>query len=171
GHYEIFGVASDFRERIFPGATLTTRTAAGAFNNSVWGGGIGANARWMMAQKKVELGVHYLGGSVAPPANKPLSCWAIQSESERAEARTASLESRGSRPLSRHPPVSKPGPRLHGLRAAGPAPQTATRRSAGPRSSPGRGPPSDSPARSSGAIDRGSVVAPRAAAGPASLQR
>lgn len=62
GHYEIFGVASDFRERVFPGATLSTPTAAGAFNNSVWGGGIGANARWMMAQKKVELGVHYLGG-------------------------------------------------------------------------------------------------------------
>jgi TolA-binding protein len=62
GHYEVFGVASDFRERIYPGATLTTPTAAGAFNNSVWGGGIGANARWMMVQKKVELGVHYLGG-------------------------------------------------------------------------------------------------------------
>lgn len=62
GHYEVFGVASDFRERIFPGATLATPTAAGAFNNSVWGGGIGANARWMLAQKRVELGVHYLGG-------------------------------------------------------------------------------------------------------------
>ena len=62
GHYEVFGVASDFRERIFPGATLATPTAAGAFNNSVWGGGIGANARWMLAQKRVEFGVHYLGG-------------------------------------------------------------------------------------------------------------
>ena len=62
GHYEVFGVASDFRERIFPGATLATPTAAGAFNNSVWGGGIGANARWMLAQKRVELGIHYLGG-------------------------------------------------------------------------------------------------------------
>jgi len=63
GHYEIFGVESDFRERIYPGALLTTPTAAGAFNRSLWGGGVGANARWLVAQKKVELGVHYLGGN------------------------------------------------------------------------------------------------------------
>ena len=63
GHYEIFAVASDFRERIYPGALLATPTAAGAFNRSVWGGGFGANARWLVAQKKVEFGVHYLGGN------------------------------------------------------------------------------------------------------------
>ncbi len=62
GHYEVFGIASDFRETIYPGATLSPPTAAGAFNSSVWGGGIGANARWMLAGKKIELGVHYLGG-------------------------------------------------------------------------------------------------------------
>jgi hypothetical protein len=63
GHYEIFAVGSDFRERIYPGALLTTPTAAGAFNRSIWGGGFGANARWLVAQKKVEFGVHYLGGN------------------------------------------------------------------------------------------------------------
>jgi hypothetical protein len=62
GHYEIFGIASDFRQRIYPNATLSTPNAGGAFNSSVWGGGIGANARWMLAQKRIELGVHYLGG-------------------------------------------------------------------------------------------------------------
>jgi TolA-binding protein len=63
GHYEIFAVGSDFRERIYPGALLATPTAAGAFNRSVWGGGFGANARWLVAQKKVEFGVHYFGGN------------------------------------------------------------------------------------------------------------
>ena len=63
GHYEIFAVGSDFRERIYPGALLTTPTAAGAFNRSIWGGGFGANARWLVAQKKVEFGAHYLGGN------------------------------------------------------------------------------------------------------------
>ena len=62
GHYEVFGIASDFRERIYPNAALSTPNGGGAFNSSVWGGGIGANARWMLAQKKIELGVHYLGG-------------------------------------------------------------------------------------------------------------
>jgi hypothetical protein len=62
GHYELFGVASDFRDRIYPGATLTKPTAAGAFNNSIWGGGWGANGRWLAYQKHIELGVHFLGG-------------------------------------------------------------------------------------------------------------
>ncbi len=62
GHYEVFGIASDFRDRIFPGAILETPTAAGAYNSSVWGGGFGANARWMFAEKRLELGAHYLGG-------------------------------------------------------------------------------------------------------------
>src|SRR5271167_1011931 len=63
GHYEIFGVASIFRDRIYPNATAAKPSAAGAFNNNVLGGGFGANARWLMAQKKIELGLHYLGGN------------------------------------------------------------------------------------------------------------
>ena len=62
GHYEVYGVASDFRDRIYPNALATHPSAAGAFNNSVWGGGIGANARWLFYQKHIEAGVHYLGG-------------------------------------------------------------------------------------------------------------
>jgi TolA-binding protein len=63
GHYEIFAVGSEFRQRIYPHATDSTPSAAGAFNNNTLGGGFGANARWLVAQKKVEFGVHYLGGN------------------------------------------------------------------------------------------------------------
>jgi len=63
GHYEVFGVASIFRARIYPNATATTPSAAGAFNNNTAGGGFGANARWFLAQKHVEIGIHYLGGN------------------------------------------------------------------------------------------------------------
>jgi hypothetical protein len=73
GHYEVFGVVSTFRDRIFPcvigSATIAgcgTGTAAasstfGAYNNSRIGGGVGANARATFF-KKVELGIHFLGG-------------------------------------------------------------------------------------------------------------
>ncbi len=63
GHYEIFAVASPFRDRIYPNATAATPSAVGAFNNNTLGGGFGANARWLMAQKHVEFGLHYLGGN------------------------------------------------------------------------------------------------------------
>lgn len=62
GHYEIFGLASVFRTRIYPNATAATPSAAGAFNNLTAGGGLGANARWFLAQKHLEIGIHYLGG-------------------------------------------------------------------------------------------------------------
>ncbi len=63
GHYEVFGIASVFRTRIYPNATASTPSAAGAFNNNTAGGGFGANARWLLAQKHLELGLHYLGGN------------------------------------------------------------------------------------------------------------
>ena len=67
GHYEVFGLIRDFRDRIYPGATLLNAagqpapSVLGAFNNSGVGGGAGANARWTLA-KKVDVGVHFLGG-------------------------------------------------------------------------------------------------------------
>ena len=61
GHYEIFGIVSTFRSRVFPNATATPASAAGAFNSSVTGGGVGANARFTVA-KKFDFGVHFLGG-------------------------------------------------------------------------------------------------------------
>jgi hypothetical protein len=63
GHYEVFGVISDFRDRIFPNAGASTPSAAGAFNSSTWGGGGGGNARWSMFQKHVDLGIHALAGN------------------------------------------------------------------------------------------------------------
>jgi hypothetical protein len=62
GHYEIFGLASDFRDRIYPNATAAKPSAVGAFNSSIWGGGWGANGRWMAFQKHLETGDHFLGG-------------------------------------------------------------------------------------------------------------
>ena len=63
GHYEIFGIASVFRTRIYPNASAATPSAAGAYNTNTTGGGFGANARWFVAQKHLEIGVHFLGGN------------------------------------------------------------------------------------------------------------
>ena len=74
GHYEVFGVYSRFRDRIFPCEDVSTTAlcgssatpgpnATGAFNSSKDGGGVGANARWSFAHKHVDFGLHGLGGS------------------------------------------------------------------------------------------------------------
>lgn len=74
GHYEIFGVYSRFRDRIFPcedvaattvcgSATKPGPNATGAFNSSKNGGGFGANARWSFVHKHVDFGLHGFGGS------------------------------------------------------------------------------------------------------------
>ncbi|HUA00993.1 MAG TPA: hypothetical protein VMB02_11735 [Candidatus Aquilonibacter sp.] len=74
GHYEVFGIVSTFRDRVFPCATTATGatcaedpigfkgpTGAGAFNDDRVGGGVGANARFSVA-KKVDFGLHFLAG-------------------------------------------------------------------------------------------------------------
>jgi len=61
GHYELFGILSRFRDRIYPDATAATPSVAGAHNDSRSGGGIGANARISFA-KRFDLGTHFLGG-------------------------------------------------------------------------------------------------------------
>jgi hypothetical protein len=72
GHYEIFGVYSRFRDRVFPcGETapltgtcdgITGPSAALAFNSSKNGGGVGANARWSFFNKHLDFGLHAFGG-------------------------------------------------------------------------------------------------------------
>jgi len=85
GHYELFGIISTFRNRIYPcgvvgtnatdtappatpasitcgSATPTTVSSFGAHNDTRTGGGIGASARWTAAQKKVELGIKGVAG-------------------------------------------------------------------------------------------------------------
>ena len=76
GHYEVFGLADRFTDRIFPcvaGGPFSTTlaactatgatTATGAYNASKEGGGFGANARWTLADKHVVFGLHGFGGS------------------------------------------------------------------------------------------------------------
>jgi len=92
GHYEVFGIVSTFRDRVYPcfaanaAITLTlagggttpfptvaipanpcaltgsTNAASGAFNSSNVGGGIGANARAPLG-KHLDVGIHVLGGN------------------------------------------------------------------------------------------------------------
>ena len=61
-HFEVFGVVSRFRDRIYPNAGATPASAAGAYNDSKTVGGIGANARFYFAQKKIETAFHAFGG-------------------------------------------------------------------------------------------------------------
>jgi len=74
GHYEVVGILSPFRNRVypcgalpapaaFPTATCTSGTAVtGAFNDSRVGGGIGATARLPVIAKKLDLVGHFQGG-------------------------------------------------------------------------------------------------------------
>lgn len=62
GHYEIFGVLSTFRDQVFPNATASTPSALGAYNDTREGGGIGANARVPLFHKKLDAGLHFMGG-------------------------------------------------------------------------------------------------------------
>jgi len=76
GHYEVFGIFRQFRDRVYPCATasstapcggltgtpITAPDAAGAFNDSRTGGGVGVNARVSVYKKHIDLGVHGLFG-------------------------------------------------------------------------------------------------------------
>jgi hypothetical protein len=70
GHYEVFGIIRDFRDRVYPCATTSATgtcltisgpSAAGVFNNSATGAGFGANAR-ITLKKQFDFGLHFLGG-------------------------------------------------------------------------------------------------------------
>jgi hypothetical protein len=58
GHYEVFGIARFFRDRIYPAGT----SSAGAYNDTTTGGGIGASLRVPMAQKRISFGLKGLWG-------------------------------------------------------------------------------------------------------------
>jgi hypothetical protein len=62
GHFEVFGILTDFRDRVYPQGAATKPSAAGAFNNSAVAGGIGANLRGTIA-KHYDVGLHFLGGN------------------------------------------------------------------------------------------------------------
>ena len=68
GHYEVFGVFSRFRDRVYPCAEPAgfsncngAISALGAFNNSLNAGGFGANARITLF-KQLDIGGHALVG-------------------------------------------------------------------------------------------------------------
>ena len=78
GHYELYGIYARFRDRVFPCGEVviiapatngpcpngagTGPNGMGATNVSTNGGGIGGNARWSFAQKRVDFGIHGLTG-------------------------------------------------------------------------------------------------------------
>jgi hypothetical protein len=74
GHYEVFGIYSRFRDRVFPCGEVATATtlcggskvagpnALGATDVSTNGGGVGANVRWSFANKHLDFGLHGLTG-------------------------------------------------------------------------------------------------------------
>ena len=74
GHYEVFGIYSRFRDRVFPcgevatattlcgGSTVAGPNALGATDVSTNGGGAGANVRWSFANKRLDFGLHGLTG-------------------------------------------------------------------------------------------------------------
>ena len=73
GHYELFGVISSFRARVYPCGALAAAAicaisgtagpqSAGAFNDSRVGGGIGANLRAPVFGKYGDAGIHLMAG-------------------------------------------------------------------------------------------------------------
>jgi hypothetical protein len=75
GHYEVFALYDRFADRVFPcgeianpttatcgGSTVPGPNALGAYNSSKSGGGVGASARWTIANHIV-FGLKGLGGS------------------------------------------------------------------------------------------------------------
>ena len=62
GHFEIGALGRWFRDRYYPNQTLTTPSAAGALNNTKFGGGGFVNIR-VPVTKYLDVGVHGLGGT------------------------------------------------------------------------------------------------------------
>ena len=73
GHYEIFGIFSRFRDRVYPCVESTNASLCGdvgalnlptgAYNASKNGGGLGGNARVSVLNKHVDLALHALYGN------------------------------------------------------------------------------------------------------------
>jgi hypothetical protein len=70
GHYEVFGIFSRFRDRVYPCVEPLSNPSLcagavsniGAYNNSRNAGGVGGNARFTIA-KRVDFGLHALYGN------------------------------------------------------------------------------------------------------------
>ncbi|RRA48958.1 hypothetical protein [Acidipila sp. EB88] len=64
GHAELFAIGSFLRNRVYPVQTAAgaAASAAGAYNNTTFAGGIGGGVRGYAMQKKVEIALHGLYG-------------------------------------------------------------------------------------------------------------
>ena len=66
GHWEVFGIERNFRDRIYPNescsGTTCTGTTAGAYNDSIPGAGIGAGFRAPLGTKNFTIGLKGLYG-------------------------------------------------------------------------------------------------------------
>jgi hypothetical protein len=113
GHYELFGIVSTFRNRIFPcgvvGTTAknlpapatptvaacsvdgsTAPSALGAFNDTHTGGGLGASARLPLFAKKLEVGIKAVAGDgIGRYGSAQLSDLTIRPNDTQALIRTA----------------------------------------------------------------------------------
>ena len=61
GHYEIYGIGRFFRDRVYPNASASTPSAAGAYNSKTDGGGAGINALYNL-YGKLDISAHILVG-------------------------------------------------------------------------------------------------------------
>lgn len=71
GHYEVVGILSTFRDRVYPCGALSitlpagcaaANSVTGAFNDTKIGGGVGFTARLPIVAKKLDLVGHFQGG-------------------------------------------------------------------------------------------------------------
>jgi hypothetical protein len=67
GHWELFGIGRTFRSRVYPctaytGTACTTATTTGAWNDSIFAGGVGGGFRVPFANKKFVVGLKGLYG-------------------------------------------------------------------------------------------------------------
>lgn len=65
GHWELFGIARSFRDRIYPAGVPSSAAICGsaACNKIVWGGGIGGGFRGPLFNKKISIGLKGLYGA------------------------------------------------------------------------------------------------------------
>ena len=113
GHYEVFGIFSTFRNRVYPCAVVgtnatdtkppaipttiacsingsTTPSAAGAFNDTRGGGGVGANIRVPVVGKKLDFAIQgMVGDGVGRYGSAQLADITLRPNGTQAPIRTA----------------------------------------------------------------------------------
>jgi hypothetical protein len=62
GHYEVFGIARFFRDRVYPNDTGSTPSSVGAYNDTTTGGGLGGSLRVPTLHKHLDVGLKGLWG-------------------------------------------------------------------------------------------------------------